>query len=90
MSCNHRSSGLLRIILLIIFIVIFWRQILLGIAVYLFVTLLTMMIQWTMIHPWLALSITLSLIGVFCLLPIKKMRQALKTYWQIFKTKLGY
>jgi hypothetical protein len=48
------------------------------------------MIQWMMIHPWLALSIALSLIGVFCLLPIKKMRQALKTYWQSFKTKLGY
>ena len=80
MSCNHRSSGLLRIILLIVFILSFWRQILLGIVVYLFVTLLTMMIQWTMIHPWLALSIALSLIGVFCLLPIKKMRQALTNF----------
>jgi hypothetical protein len=90
MSCNHRSSGLLRIILLIVFIVIFWRQILLGIAVYLFVTLLTMMIQWTMIHPWFALLILLSLIGVWCILPVKVIRRELNTYWQSFKTKLGY
>ena len=90
MSCHHRSSGLLRIILLIIFIVIFWRQILFGLAVYLFVILLTMIIQWTMIHPWFALLIVLSLIAVWLVLPVKLIWGELKTYWQSFKAKLGY
>ncbi len=89
MSCHHRSSGLLRIILLIIFIAIFWRQILLGLAVYFFLTLLTMIIQWTMIHPWFALLIVLSLIAAWRILPVKLIWRELKTYWQSFKAKLG-
>jgi len=89
MSCHHRSSGLLRIILLIIFIVIFWRQILFGLAVYLFVILLTMIIKWTMIHPWFALLIVLSLIVIWRVLPVKLIRRELNTYWQSFKAKLG-
>ena len=90
MSCHHRSSGLLRIILLIIFIVIFWRQILFGLAGYLFVILLTMIIKWTMIHPWFALLIVLSLIAVLRVLPVKLIWREFKTYWQSFKAKLGY
>ena len=89
MSCHHRSSGLLRIILLIIFIAIFWRQILLGLAVYFFLTLLTMIIQWTIIHPWLALLIVLSLIAAWRILPVKLIWRELNTYWQSFKAKLG-
>ena len=90
MSCHHRFSGLFKIILCIVFIIIYWRQILLGLAVYLFVNLLTMMIQWTLIHPWLALSILLSLIGAWRILPVHDMRRELNKYWQSFKAKLGY
>jgi O-antigen ligase len=90
MSCHHRSSGLLRIILLIIFIAIFWRQILFGLAVYLFVILLTMIIKWTMIHPWFALLIVLSLIPIWRVLPVKLIWREFKSYWQSFKAKLGY
>ena len=89
MSCHHRSSGLLRIILLIIFIAIFWRQILFGLAVYLFVILLTMIIKWTMIHPWFALLIVLGLIAIWRVLPVKLIWRELNTYWQSFKMKLG-
>jgi hypothetical protein len=84
--CN-RASGLLKIIVILIIVRVFWREISIAIGIYIAYLLLVALINWVMAHTFLTIGLIIGVASIYLMFRFNFIDYSKK--WILTKLKLS-